>query len=171
MEKIISINGREVGFKATATTVKKYREKFNKDLFKDIQNLIPKVNDQSLGANELECFMNIAYVMAWQYDHSIPEDPDEWLDQFEMFDIYMILPQIIELWALNTEQLEKPKKSRSTERSMSTALFLLRCTEVGLSMADLDELTVGMVNDMFVEKSNDSYDWKEIANQDDFDRF
>lgn len=54
---------------------------------------------------------------------------------------------------------------------MSVALFLLRCTEVGLSMADLDELTVGMVNDMFVEKSNDSYDWKEIASQEDFDRF
>lgn len=54
---------------------------------------------------------------------------------------------------------------------MSTALFLLRCTEVGLSMADLDDLTVGMVNDMFVEKSNDNYDWKELASQDDFDRF
>lgn len=54
---------------------------------------------------------------------------------------------------------------------MTTALFLLRCSEVGLSMADLDELTVGMVNDMFVEKSNDNYDWKELANQDDFDRF
>ena len=47
---------------------------------------------------------------------------------------------------------------------MTTALFLLRCCEVGLSMSDLDELTVGMVNDMFIEKSNDSYDWKEIAN-------
>lgn len=54
---------------------------------------------------------------------------------------------------------------------MSTALFLLRCTEVGLSMTDLDELSVGMVNDMFVEKSNDSYDWKELATQEDFDRF
>lgn len=54
---------------------------------------------------------------------------------------------------------------------MSTALFLLRCTEVGLSMTDLDELSVGMVNDMFVEKSNDNYDWKELASQDDFDRF
>lgn len=54
---------------------------------------------------------------------------------------------------------------------MTTALFLLRCTEVGLSMADLDELSVGMVNDMFVEKSNDNYDWKEIASQEDFDRF
>lgn len=54
---------------------------------------------------------------------------------------------------------------------MSTALFLLRCCEVGLSMKDLDELSVGMVNDMFVEKSNDNYDWKELASQDDFDRF
>jgi hypothetical protein len=27
-----------------------------------------------------------------------------------MFDIYLILPQIIELWGLNVEQLEKPKK-------------------------------------------------------------
>lgn len=54
---------------------------------------------------------------------------------------------------------------------MNTALFLLRCTEVGLSMTDLDELSVGMVNDMFVEKSNDNYDWKELASQDDFDRF
>lgn len=54
---------------------------------------------------------------------------------------------------------------------MTTALFLLRCTEVGLSMADLDELTVGMVNDMFIEKSNDNYDWKEIASQEDFDKF
>ena len=54
---------------------------------------------------------------------------------------------------------------------MTTALFLLRCCEVGLSMSDLDELTVGMVNDMFIEKSNDSYDWKEIANQEDMDNF
>lgn len=54
---------------------------------------------------------------------------------------------------------------------MTTALFLLRCKELNLSMNDLDDLTVGMVNDMFVEKSNDNYDWKEIANQDDFDKF
>ena len=54
---------------------------------------------------------------------------------------------------------------------MTTALFLLRCKEVGLSLNELDELTVGIVNDMFVEKSNDNYDWKIIATQDDFDRF
>ena len=115
MERIISINGREVGFKATASTTKRYREKFNRDLFKDIQDLIPKMNENELGVTELECFMNIAYIMAWQYDNSVPSDPDEWLDEFEMFDIYMVLPQIIELWGLNVEQLEKPKKKAEVQ--------------------------------------------------------
>lgn len=54
---------------------------------------------------------------------------------------------------------------------MSTALFLLRCCETGLSLTDLDNLSVGMVNDMFIEKSNDSYEWKEIASQEDMDKF
>lgn len=54
---------------------------------------------------------------------------------------------------------------------MSTALFLLRCVELGLSMEDLDDLTIGMVNDMFIEKANDQYEWKEVADQGDFDRF
>lgn len=54
---------------------------------------------------------------------------------------------------------------------MTTALFLLRCVEMGLSMNDLDHLSVGMVNDMFIEKANDDYDWKEVASQDDFDSF
>ena len=54
---------------------------------------------------------------------------------------------------------------------MNTALFLLRCAELGLSMNDLDLLTIGMVNDMFVEKSNDEYQWKELADQTDFDKF
>lgn len=54
---------------------------------------------------------------------------------------------------------------------MTSALFLLRCVELGLSMSDLDELSVGTVNDMFVEKSNDNCDWEELASQEDFDRF
>lgn len=54
---------------------------------------------------------------------------------------------------------------------MTTALFLLRCLELGLSITDMDELTVGIVNDMFIEKQNDKYDWKEIASQEDMNKF
>lgn len=110
MEKLLNISGKEVGFKATASTVRRYRQKFNRDLFKDIQSLMPRAEEGNLSIADLECFMNIAYIMAWQYDNTIPSDPDEWLDQFEMFDIYYVLPQIIELWGLNTKELEIPKK-------------------------------------------------------------
>ena len=54
---------------------------------------------------------------------------------------------------------------------MNTALFLLRCTQIGLSMDDLELLDVGMVFDMFIEQGNDSYDWATKATQDDFNRF
>lgn len=110
MDKIIKIGDQEVGFKATASTPKRYAEKFQRDLLKDVQALIPKVSENELGAEELNCFMNMAYIMAKQYDKEVPEDPNDWLDNFEMFDIYMVLPQIVELWGLNNFQMEEPKK-------------------------------------------------------------
>ena len=54
---------------------------------------------------------------------------------------------------------------------MTTPLFLLRCLQIGLSLRDLDLLTVGMVNDIFVENMNDDYDYKELATHEDFDTF
>ena len=54
---------------------------------------------------------------------------------------------------------------------MTTPLFLLRCLQIGLSLRDLDLLTVGMVNDIFAEKINDDYDYPVVAGQEDFDEF
>lgn len=38
-------------------------------------------------------------------------------------------------------------------------------------MADLDELDMGMVYDMFTEKGNDEIDWPYVATQEDMDNF
>ena len=54
---------------------------------------------------------------------------------------------------------------------MTTPLFLLRCVQIGLSIRDLDLLTIGIVNDMYAESSNDDYKYPEVATQEDFDRF
>lgn len=55
---------------------------------------------------------------------------------------------------------------------MTTPLFLLRCAQLGLHQADLDELTLGMVYDMMAEQSNDGCDeWVQLATQEDFDKF
>lgn len=58
---------------------------------------------------------------------------------------------------------------------MTTPLFLLRCLEVGLSMSDLELLTVGLVLDIWTERLNDDVkepksDIRE-ATQEDFDLF
>ena len=54
---------------------------------------------------------------------------------------------------------------------MTTPLFLLRCVQLGLSMCDLDFLTIGLVNDMFTERENDDFKYDSLATQEDFDAF
>ena len=54
---------------------------------------------------------------------------------------------------------------------MTTPLFLLRCVQLGLSMADLDMLSIGLINDMYAESRNDDCKYAELATQEDFDRF
>ncbi len=54
---------------------------------------------------------------------------------------------------------------------MTTPLFLLRCVQLGLSIRDLDLLTIGMVNDMYAESRNDDYKYAAVATQSDFDTF
>lgn len=54
---------------------------------------------------------------------------------------------------------------------MTTPLFLLRCVQIGLHISELDLLTIGTVNDMYAEMSNDDYDYAEIATQEQMNRF
>lgn len=43
--------------------------------------------------------------------------------------------------------------------------------ELGLSISELDMLTVGTVYDMATEKANDSYDYPVQMTQEDYDAF
>lgn len=63
------------------------------------------------------------------------------------------------------------KKLRPTEREMTTPLFLLRCVQLGLSMEDLELLSIGLINDMYAESRNDDCKYATLATQEDFDRF
>lgn len=60
---------------------------------------------------------------------------------------------------------------RPSSRKAGTALILLRCLQIGLSPADLDELTLGMVFDILTEKQNDGHEYEEQATQADIDAF
>lgn len=63
------------------------------------------------------------------------------------------------------------KKLRKSEREMTTPLFMLRCVQLGISIRDLDLLTIGLVNDMFTESANDDYPYKQLANAEDMAKF
>ena len=54
---------------------------------------------------------------------------------------------------------------------MTTPLFLLRCVQLGLSMSDLELLTIGLINDMYSESRNDECRYATLATQEDFDLF
>lgn len=177
--KKIEIDGTEVAFKASAAIPRIYRVKFHRDIYKDLRALEKaigenKEDESGLDMFSLEMFENIAYIMAKHADPSIPDSPEEWLDGFNTFSIYQVLPQIIELWGLNVQtDVQSKKKLRQTERKMTTPLFLLRCVQIGLSIRDLDLLTIGMVNDMYAESRNDECrdSYREIATQSDMDKF
>ena len=107
IEKIIDISGQQVKFRSSATIPRLYRIKFKRDIFKDLTKLEKayskkeKEGDEDLEIDDLEIFENVAYIMAFHADPSIPKTIDEWLDQFEMFSIYQVLPEILELWGSN----------------------------------------------------------------------
>ena len=106
LEKTIVVSGKEVRFRSSAAVPRLYRIKFKRDIFKDLSKLESsykgKTDDgEELQIEDLEIFENVAYIMAWHADPTIPGTIEEWLDEFEMFSIYQVLPEILELWGAN----------------------------------------------------------------------
>ena len=111
MIKEIEICGKKCTFKSSAAIPRIYRIKFHRDLFVDMQNIIDESSKKKdMSIKNLETFENIAYLMHKHGDPSQPDDINEWLDQFEFFSIYTILPQIVEMWRLETATMSTPKK-------------------------------------------------------------
>ena len=111
-----TIDGIEVPFKASAAVPRLYRLKFRRDIYKDFAALKTEVtegdeNKSEIGIESLEVFENIAYIMAKHADSNVPDNPDDFLEQFNTFSIYEILPQLIELWGLNTATQVESKKN------------------------------------------------------------
>jgi len=111
----IEIDGKQVPFKASAAIPRIYRMKFQRDIYKDLRALEKSLGDNkeeksNLDLFSLEMFENIAFVMAKHAEPGIPDTPEEWLDEFNTFSIYQVLPQLIELWGLNLRTDVESKK-------------------------------------------------------------
>ena len=117
IQKTVEICGKEVNFRSSASVPRLYRAKFGRDIFKDLAKLEKAYKEKggeessAMEIEDLEIFENVAYIMAFHADPSIPKTIDEWLEQFEMFSIYEILPEILELWGTNLVTDVEAKKN------------------------------------------------------------
>jgi hypothetical protein len=120
LTKTIQIDGKAVTLRASAAIPRIYRIKFNRDIYRDLAMLQTSIdeNDESMSSLDnfsLEMFENIAYIMAKHADPSIPDTPEEWLDEFNTFSIYQVLPEIIKLWGLNLHTESTSKKNKTPQ--------------------------------------------------------
>ena len=117
-ERTAIVHGKEVRFKATAAVPRMYRMMYNRDIFFDFDKLNNEFNENKdnrdnskISIEVLNIFEDIAYTMARHADPTIPPTVDEWLEGFDMFSIYEIMPTILELWTDNLASIAESKKN------------------------------------------------------------
>lgn len=101
MEKILTIDGRQVKFKSTGAFLLKYKAQFGRDALQDIFKLLNAVNIETheikdISALDLEVFYNLVWTLAKTADHSLPP-PMEWLDTFSEFPLVDIIPEVLDM--------------------------------------------------------------------------
>lgn len=119
-ERTINIDGRDIKFRSSAAVPRLYRMKFRRDMFRDLNRLDrqfkasekirKKGGGSAMQVEDLEIFENIAFIMARHADPSVPESVDEWLEEFEIFSIVQVLPELLDMWNMNMETDVVPKK-------------------------------------------------------------
>lgn len=121
MDKIIRIDDKDVKFRATARTPRLYRALIGRDMIIDMNKLSKSLKrvkesdengeEASFSSEDLQIFEDTAYIMARHANPDIPQKtPDEWLDTFNMFSIYEVLPDLLILWGENNKTTSTPKK-------------------------------------------------------------
>lgn len=113
IEKVVNIDGNQLRLKSTAGTLRHYRNYFGRDLIKDVAKLQSKMKkvknkDDQFDMVDLGMFEEIAWCMAKTAEPNI-KPIDSWLDDFETFSIYKILPNIMDLLSANLKAEEETK--------------------------------------------------------------
>lgn len=123
MDKVIRIDGKDVKFRATARTPRLYRMLIGRDMITDMNKLAKKYKANSdakangdeeipFTTDDLQIFEDASYVMARHANPEMEErTADEWLDTFDMFSIYEVLPQMLVLWGENNRTTSTAKKN------------------------------------------------------------
>lgn len=153
----------ELKLEATADALRAYRDEFAADLFADLEDK----------ENILTTVERLTYILAKACDPRI-ESLDEWKASIkDPFAVIQAADQVITFFNRSMTPTCRPVEggAGAYDRESTTGLFLLRALQMGLTMADLKFVTVGMVLDMTIERGNDSHEYPKLGTQADMDAF
>ena len=110
MEKVVTIEGNKIGLKASAGTVRHYRDMFHRDFITDMGIIEKEILETKQMTPETSLIAeNAIWLMAKEYDAEIP-DIDTWLDQFSPYFVFLAIVSVIDMWHQNVAQMNKSKK-------------------------------------------------------------
>lgn len=117
MNKIIKIGDKEITFASSAALPHMYRRIFKRDIFVDMDQLRKSLRKNKDGTAQMdiesmEMFENLAWCMAKHADPGTTDDIEEWLAEFETFDIYNLLPEIFAMWTAENKSTSTLKKRK-----------------------------------------------------------
>lgn len=111
MKKEINVGNKAIEFETSAALPRIYRATFGADMLVDMQKLSLDGGDVEFDADMSMVMENVAFAMAKHANSKMTDDIVKWLSQFETFDLYNALPEILELWANETKQISAAKKN------------------------------------------------------------
>ncbi|PKM67072.1 MAG: hypothetical protein CVU95_08280 [Firmicutes bacterium HGW-Firmicutes-2] len=113
MEKIITIDGRDIKFKSTGATLLRYKAQFRRDALQDIFKIEKAFNKETneieIDKFDLEVFYNLIWTLAKTANNDIG-DPITWLDTFSEFPLMDIIPQTMDLLMATIKPTVNSKK-------------------------------------------------------------
>ena len=111
MERVFEVENQKLGVKCSAGTVRTYRNLFARDLIQDMVSLEKElVETKTLNAESAEIAENVIYLMAKEYDDTIPA-MNEWLSGFSPYFVFNVVAQVIYMWRENLQTIHTSKKN------------------------------------------------------------
>ena len=111
MERVFEVENQKLGVKCSAGTVRTYRNLFARDLIQDMVSLEKElVETKTLNAESAEIAENVIYLMAKEYDDTIPA-MNEWLSDFSPYFVFNVVAQVIYMWRENLQTINTSKKN------------------------------------------------------------
>lgn len=179
MTKEIIIGNTAIKLKATGGMFIRYKEAFGTEYYDDMLKIKSlEKNIEATTKEKLELSAETAYKLIWAMaktaDDNISE-PEQWIDEFEVFPAADILKQANELLNKSICTCKRPHSDNGDTKQL-TAENLVACSVMcGLSMQDIDNRSIGFLMGCIAEyadiKSGGRSDTVRNATQADFNNF